>query len=207
MQEKEAHGEVETHHPGFLFAQATYYVGYIKGIGKIYQQTGIDTFSIVGSAKLYLDKTQTVAADFLNSKALPFFDDHGTSILRVLTDNGREYCGVPDTHHYQLFMYLNDIEHSRTKARHPQTNGAVEKFKQIIQDEFYNVPFRKKLDTNLDDLQGDLDEYMKKYNCDRTNQGKRCKGKTPCETFSEGVELYKKMVYDFQEQDEEVVLH
>jgi len=101
-QEKEAHGEIETHHAGFLFAQDTYYVGYIKGIGKIYQQTGIDTFSNLGFAKLYLDKTQTVAADFLNSKVLPTFDEHGVSVLRVLTDNGKEYCGHQNSHHYQL---------------------------------------------------------------------------------------------------------
>lgn len=205
-QEKEAHGEVETHHSGFLFSQDTYYVGYIKGIGKIYQQTGIDTFSNVGMAKLYLDKTQTVAADFLNSKVLPFFDEHGISVLRVLTDNGREYCGVPETHHYELFLYLNDIEHSRTKVRHPQTNGAVERLNQIIQEEFYNVAFRKKLYTSLEEMQKDLDEYLRKYNLDRTNQGKRCNGRTPYETFSEGVELYRKMVYDSKVQNEELSL-
>jgi len=204
--EKEAHGEVETHHSGFLFAQDTYYVGYIKGVGKIYQQTGIDTYSNVGFAKLYLDKTQTVAADFLNSKVLPFFDEHRISVLRILTDNGREYCGVRDTHHYQLFMHLNDIEHTRTKVRHPQTNGSVEKLNQIIQNEFYSVAFRKKLYTSLDGLQEDLDFYMKEYNFDRTNQGKRCQGKTPYETFSQGVELYKKMVFNTEVESEEVIL-
>ena len=205
-QDKQACGEVETHHSGFLFAQDTYYVGYIKGIGKIYQQTGIDTYSNIGMAKLYLDKTQTVAADFLNSKVLPFFDEHGISILRMLTDNGREYCGVPETHHYELFLYLNDIEHSRTKVRHPQTNGSVEKLNQIIQNEFYNVAFRKKLYGSLEEMQGDLDAYLRNYNFDRTNQGKRCKGKTPYETFSEGVELYRKMVYDSKEESEELSL-
>lgn len=205
-QEKEAHGEIETHHSGFLVAQDTYYVGYIKGIGKIYQQTGIDTFSNTGFAKVYLDKTQTVAADFLNSKVLPFFDDHGISVLRMLTDNGKEYCGQQDTHHYQLFMYLNDIEHSRTKVRHPQTNGAVEKLNQIIQNEFYNVAFRKKLYGSLEELQSDLDIYMREYNFDRTNQGKRCKGRTPYETFSQGVQLYKEMVYDTERENEELIL-
>ena len=166
-QEKEAHGEIETHHAGFLFAQDTYYVGYIKGIGKIYQQTGIDTFSNLGFAKLYLDKTQTVAADFLNSKVLPTFDEHGVSVLRVLTDNGKEYCGHQNSHHYQLFLYLNDIEHSRTKVRHPQTNGATEKLNQTIKNEFYSVAFRKKLYTSLKEMQDDLDEFMNEYNFDR----------------------------------------
>jgi len=204
--EKEAYGEVETHHSGFLFAQDTYYVGYIKGIGKIYQQTGIDTYSNVGFAKLYLDKTQTVAADFLNSKVLPFFDEHSISVLRVLTDNGREYCGVQTQHHYELFLHLNDIEHSRTKVRHPQTNGSVEKLNQTIQNEFYNTAFRKTLYTSVDQMQKDLDEFMKKYNFDRTNQGKRCKGRTPYETFTEGVLKYGRMVYDNEEENKEIVL-
>ena len=197
--EKEAHGEVETHHSGFLFAQDTYYVGYIKGIGKIYQQTGIDTYSNLAFAKIYLDKTQVVAADFLNSKVLPVFDEHRISILRILTDNGREYCGDPNNHYYQLFMHLNDIEHTRTRVRTPRTNGAVEKLNQIIQEEFYSIAFRKKLYTDLEELQNDLDEYIKSYNFERTNQGKRCQGRTPYETFSEGVLKYKSMVYDKKE--------
>lgn len=199
-EEKQAHGEIETHHSGFLFAQDTYYVGYIKGIGKIYQQTGIDTYSNQGFAKLYLEKTQTVAADFLNSKVLPFFDEHNISILRVLTDRGTEYCGRPETHHYQLFLHLNDIEHSRTKARHPQTNGACEKLNQTIQNEFYQTAFRKKLYKSLEEMQLDLDKFMVYYNKDRTNQGKRCKGKTPYETFTSGIEIYNAMVYKNNEE-------
>ena len=195
-EEKQAHGEIETHHSGFLFSQDTYYVGYIKGIGKIYQQTGIDTYSNIGFAKLYHDKTATVAAEFLNSKVLPFFDESGLSVLRVLTDRGTEYCGRAETHHYQLFLYLNEIEHSKTKVRHPQTNGSCEKLNQTIQEEFYSVAFRKKLYSSLEEMQKDLDTFMKYYNCERTNQGKRCKGRTPMETFIEGKELYLKMVYE-----------
>ena len=108
--EKEAHGEIETHHSGFLVAQDTYYVGYIKGVGKIYQQTGIDTYSNVGFAKLYHDKTQTVAADFLNSKVLPFFDEHGISVLRMLTDNGKEYCGNPETSSFFILAKLSTVD-------------------------------------------------------------------------------------------------
>ncbi len=134
--EKEAHGEIETYHPGFLLGQDTLYVGYIKGIGPIYQQTGIDTFSNVGFAKVYADKTALPAADFLNDKVLPFFDRYGMKLLRTLTDRGTEYCGKLENHPYQLFLYLNDIEHSRTKTRHPQTNGATERLNQIILEEF-----------------------------------------------------------------------
>ncbi len=204
-EEKQAHGEVETYHPGFLFAQDTYYVGYIKGIGKIYQQTGIDTYSNLGFAKLYLQKTALTAADFLNDKVLPLFDEHGMKVHRVLTDNGREYCGRLEDHKYQLFLHLSDIEHSRTKIRRPQTNGSVERLNQIIQDEFYKVAFRKKLYTSLDEMQTALDEYIKTYNFDRTNQGKRCQGRTPFETFDEGYKLYEKYVQENQPLPEEIV--
>jgi len=195
-EEKKAHGEIETYHPGFLLGQDTYYVGYIKGVGKIYQQTAIDTFSNFGFAKLYLDKSALTAADVLNDKVLPFFDDEGMSLLRVLTDNGLEYCGRTDSHPYQLFMHLNDIEHTRTKVRHPQTNGCTEKLNQTIKNEFYEVAFRKKLYTSLDMIQADLAEFMDRYNYKRTNQGKRCKGRTPAQTLEAGYELYKKYVID-----------
>ena len=193
--EKEAHGEIETFHPGFLAGQDTYYVGYIKGVGKIYQQTGIDTFSNVGFAKLYTDKTALTAADFLNDKVLPFFDEHNMSLLRVITDRGTEYCGKVENHPYQLYLHLADIKHSKTKARHPQTNGMTEKLNQTIQEEFYSVAFRKKLYTTLEEMQTDLDEYMRRYNEERTNQGKRCKGRTPMETFEAGKPLYEQYVH------------
>jgi transposase InsO family protein len=205
--EKQAHGEIETFHPGFLLGQDTYYVGYIKGVGKIYQQTGIDTFSNVGFAKLYTDKTAITAADFLNDKVLPFFDEEQMSLLRVLTDRGSEYGGAIEKHPYQLFLHLNDIEHSRTKARHPQTNGCTERLNQIIQEEFYAVAFRKTLYTRLDQMQADLDVFMGYYNNDRTNQGKRCQGRTPKQTWDDGYELYKKYVIEKTEVTDEVAVH
>jgi len=140
-QKDESHGEIETHHSGYLFAQDTYYVGTFKGIGRIYQQTGIDTYSNISFAKLYTQKTSIEAADFLNDKVLPFFDLHGISVLRVLTDRGPEYSGRADAHPYQLFLSLNDISYSRTKARHPQTNGSCEKLNQTVEREFYAIAF------------------------------------------------------------------
>ena len=136
-----AHGEIETHHSGFLFAQDTYFVGTIKGIGKIYQQTGIDTYSNLGFAKVYTMKTSLEASDFLNDKVLPVFDDHRISVLRVLTDRGGEYCGRKDAHKYQLYLQLQDIEHTKTKAYHTQTNGSCEKLNKTIDREFYEIAF------------------------------------------------------------------
>ena len=200
-EEKEAHGEIETYHPGFLFGQDTFYVGYIKGIGKIYQQTGIDTYSNVGFAKVYTEKTAVTAADFLNDKVLPFFDSYNLPLLRVLTDRGTEYCGIRENHPYQLFLYLNDIDHSRTKVRSPQTNGCTERFNQTLLDEFYQVAFRKKVYSSLEDIQADLEEFLHRYNAKRTNQGKHCKGRTPMDTFIDGLDLCRTYIHDRKEGD------
>jgi len=193
--QKEECGEIETYHPGFVLGQDTYYVGYIKGVGKIYQQTGIDVYSNVGFAKVYSDKTAITAADFLNDKVLPFFDSYGISLLRVLTDNGREYSGVLENHAYELFLHLNDIDHSHTRVRRPQSNGCTERLNQTIQNEFYSVAFRKKLYSSLEEIQTDLDEFMRYYNAERTNQGRYCQGRTPLETFEQSMELYKQYVH------------
>ena len=120
-------------------------------------------------------------------------------MLRTLTDRGKEYCGG-QTHAYELYCELNDIGHSKTKVRSPQTNGSTEKLNQTINEEFYKVAFRRKLYTTIDDLQEDLDTFMNYYNKERTNQGKRCKGRTPYETFTEGVEKYKELVYEKKEE-------
>jgi hypothetical protein len=195
-EEQESYGEVESPHPAFLMAQDTCYVGTIKGVGRIYQQTGIDTHCNIGFAKLYTERTSLTAADFLNDKVLPFFDEHSMRVQRMLTDNGMEYCGRQDVHTYELYLHLNEIEHTRTRVRRPQTNGSVERLNQTIQDEFYSVAFRKKLYTALDEVQTDLDEFMMYYNTQRTNQGRYCQGRTPMQTFLDGRELYQKYVYD-----------
>jgi len=182
-QEKEAQGEIETEHPGYLGAQDTYYVGTIKGVGRIYQQTFIDTYSKVAFAKLYDRKTALVAADMLNDRVLPFFEQQEVPLLRVLTDRGTEYCGALQHHEYQLYLALENIDHTKTKARHPQTNGICERFNRSIQEEFYAVAFRKKLYNSIEELQKDLDEWIEQYNRERTHSGKYCFGRTPLQTF------------------------
>ncbi|WP_334119194.1 IS481 family transposase [Limnobacter sp.] len=188
------HGEIETHHPGYLGSQDTFYVGTLKGVGRIYQQTFVDTYSKWAAAKLYTTKTPITGADLLNDKVLPAFAEQGMSVIRILTDRGTEYCGKPETHDYQLYLALNDIEHTKTKAFHPQTNGICERFHKTILDEFYRVTFRRKLYTTLDELQADLDDWIRYYNQDRTHQGKVCCGRTPMQTMIDGKEAYDEKV-------------
>jgi transposase InsO family protein len=195
-EEKQAQGEIETHHPGYLGAQDTCYIGTIKGVGRIYQQTFIDTYTKVADVKLYDRKNALVAADMLNDRIVPFHEKYGIPLLRVLTDRGTEYCGAREHHEYQLYLAIEDIDHSRTKARHPQTNGICERFHRTMQDEFYSIAFRKKVYSTLDELQKDVDAWLYEYNHNRPHSGKYCFGKTPMQTWIDSLHLAKDKMLD-----------
>src|SRR5919202_566772 len=155
--EKEAHGEFESECPGYCGAQDTFYVGTMKGVGRIYQQTFIDTYAKVAFAKLYDRKTPITAADLLNDRVMPFFEEHGIPLMRILTDRGTEFCGRPERHEYELYLAVEDVDHTRTKTKNPQTNGVVERFQKTVLHEFYQVAFRKRIYRGIDELQRDLD--------------------------------------------------
>ena len=171
-------GEIETLHPGYLGSQDTFY----------------DTYSKVAACKLYTTKTPITAADLLNDRVLPVFEQHEISVIRMLTDRGTEYCGKIEHHDYQLFLALNDIEHTKTKARSPKTNGICERFHKTILNEFYKVTFRRKIYKSVEQLQKDLDEWVDFYNNERTHQGKMCCGRTPMATFIDGLKIAKEKV-------------
>jgi transposase InsO family protein len=195
-QEKEAHGEIETEHPGYLGAQDTFYVGTLKGVGRIYQQTVLDTYAKVAFAKLYDRKNALVAADILNDRVLPFFEQHGIPLVRMLTDRGTEYCGKREDHEYELYLSIEEIDHSKTRARSPQSNGICERFNKTVLQEFYQVTFRKKVYNSIDELQQDLDDWITYYNQERTHTGKYCFGKTPMQTFLDAIPLAKAKMLD-----------
>jgi len=193
--EKEAYGEIETHYPGFLGSQDTYLVGNVKGIGNIYQQTFIDTYSRVASVKLYTNKSAITAADILNDRVIPFFDKEKVKLHRVLTDRGTEFCGNIQDHAYQLYLGVEDIDHTKTKVRRPQTNGICERFHRTIQNECYNIIFRKKFYKTLEELQIDVDQWINRYNHERPHSGKHCYGKTPYQTFLDAKHIaYEKTI-------------
>jgi transposase InsO family protein len=188
-------GEIETNHPGYLGSQDTFYVGTFKGVGRVYQQTFVDTYSKVAFAKLYTTKTPITAADLLNDRVLPFFADQEMSVLRILTDRGTEFCGKLETHDYQLYLGLNNIEHTKTKVASPQTNGICERFHKTILQEFYQVALRRKLYLSVEELQADLDEWLEYYNNHRTHQGKICCGRTPMQTMMAGREIWSEKTF------------
>lgn len=186
---KEASGEIETHHPGYLGAQDTYYVGTIKGVGRIYQQTFIDTYTRVADAKLYDRKNALVAADMLNDRVLPMYEGHQVKLLRILTDRGTEYCGRAEHHEYELYLNIEDVDHTKTQASSPQTNGICERFHRTMQEEFYATAFRKKIYHTLQELQQDVDNWLNYYNRQRPHSGRYCYGKTPYQTFVDSIHL------------------
>ncbi len=167
--EKEAHGEFESECPGYRGAQDAFHAG-MKGVGRIYQQTCVDTYSKVAFAKLYDRKTPITAADLLNDRVVPFFDEKEVKLSRVPTGRGTEYCGNPEHHEYELYLAVEDIDHSRTKTKSPQTNGIVERLHKIMLNEFYRIAFRKKLSTSIKELQDDLDEWIRSYNEERPSR-------------------------------------
>src|ERR671918_1646367 len=188
---KEAHGEFDSECPGYCGAQDTFYVGPFKGVGRIYQQTFIDTYSKVAAAKLYTEKTPITAADLLNDRVLPLFEAHDIPLTRMLTDRGSEYCGAHDRHPFELYLAVNDIEHTRTRIKRPQTNGICERFQKTVLNEFYRVTLRRTFYPGLAELQRDLDRWVEQYNELRPHQGRWCYGKTPMQTFVDSVALAK----------------
>ena len=158
--DKEAHGEFDSECPGYCGAQDTLYVGTLKGVGRIYQQTFLDTYTKLAFAKLYDRKTPLVAADLLNDRVIPFFDEHQIPLSRVLTDRGTEYCGAPERHEYELYLAVENIDHTRTKVKSPQTNGIVERFHRTVLNEFYRVAFRRKIYSASSNCRADLDGWL-----------------------------------------------
>ena len=119
------------------------------------------------------------------------FDAYGISLLILLTDRGTEYCGKPEHHEFQLYLNIEDIEHTKTKVRSPQTNGICERFHRTILNEYYRVAFRRKLYGSLAKLQADADAWVEAFNEECPHQGRWCFGKTPMQTWRDSIEIAK----------------
>jgi transposase InsO family protein len=113
------------------------------------------------------------------------------NLLRVLTDRGSEFCGNPERHEYELYLAIEDIDHSRTKTKSPQTNGICERFHKTALNEFYRVAFRKKVYRSIDELQGRSGHVDQEYNEARLHERRWCFGKTPMQTFLDAMLMTK----------------
>jgi transposase InsO family protein/transposase-like protein len=178
---------IETRHTGDLVAVDTFFVGHLKGVGRVYLQSAIDCHSRYAWGRLYTSKLPVTAVHLMNTDVLPTFETHGARIATVLSDNGREFCGRPDRHPYELFLQLEEIEHRTTKVRRPQSNGFVERLHRTLLDEHFRVMGRTKFYETVDEMQTDLDDYLVRYNTQRPHQGRGMKGRTPAKAFTDGL--------------------
>ncbi len=173
---------VESSRPGELLSQDTFYVGRLKGVGKVYLHAVVDTFSSYAFGYLHTSKQPEAAALVVHNDVMPFYQAHDLTIGAILTDNGREFCGT-ETHPYELYLSLNEIEHRRTKVRSPQTNGFIERFNRTVLDEFFRIVFRTTFYESVETLQADFDAWLVTYNTERPHQGYRNMGRRPIETI------------------------
>lgn len=185
--------KVESPYPGYLLSQDTFMVGTLKGIGRVYLQAVVDTYGSFAFGKLYTSKVPETAVDILYDRVLPFYETQGLRVEHVLTDNGREYCGRPMIHPYQIFLEFNDIEHRRTQVARPRTNGFVERFNRTVLDEFFRETFRSKFYSSVEELQDDLEQWLHNYNYERPHRGYRNMGRRPIETIEEGKIIKEQM--------------
>ncbi|MGE4296544.1 MAG: IS481 family transposase [Desulfovibrionaceae bacterium] len=178
---------IETRHTGDLVAVDTFFVGVLKGVGRVYLQSVLDCHSRYAWGRLYTTKLPVTAVHVLNEDVLPYFEAHGAAISTILSDNGREFCGRPDRHPYELFLQLEGIEHRTTKIRRPQSNGFVERLHRTLLDEHFRIKGREKWYESVAEMQKDLDSYLHGYNHDRTHQGRGMNGRTPHQAFMDGL--------------------
>jgi transposase InsO family protein len=178
---------IEAPHTGALVAVDTFFVGVLKGVGKIYLQTAIDCHSRYAWARLYPSKLPVTAVHLMNGDVIPTFETHGARIDVVLSDNGREFCGRPDRHPYELFLQLEDIEHRTTRVKRPQSNGIVERLHRTLLDEHFRVEGRRTWFETIAEMQVVLDVYLVSYNTARPHQGRNMNGRTPATAFIEGM--------------------
>ncbi|HET7370586.1 MAG TPA: IS481 family transposase [Gammaproteobacteria bacterium] len=178
---------IVTHHSGELVAVDTFFVGTLKGVGKVYLQSVIDCYSRYAFGRLYTSKLPVTAIHVLNEDVLPFFEQHQAKVQTILSDNGREFCGRPDNHPYELFLQLEEIEHRTTKVRRPQSNGFIERLHRTLLDEHFRIKGREKWYEGVDEMQADLDVYLEHYNRKRPHQGRGMKGRTPYDVFVKGL--------------------
>jgi transposase InsO family protein len=178
---------VEARRPGELLNQDTFFWGVLKGVGKIYVQVVVDVFCSIAFAKVYISKMPITACDLLYDRVLPFYQALGISVGAVLTDNGREFCGRPDSHPYELLLAMEGIEHRTTRVRSPRTNGFVERMNRTLLDECFRVKGRTEWYLTPEEIQRDLDVYLEEYNLRRTHQGYRLQGRTPAQALREAL--------------------
>lgn len=168
---------VEAKEPGELVCLDCFYIGKLKGVGRVWQITACDAASSYGLAMVFLgEPNAAVSARFLRERVVLAFRRAGWPVRRVLTDRGSEFKGAFDEACRAL-----DLRHTRTKPRHAFTNGFVERLQQTILHDHWRVEFRRRYFTKLPHLEASLQSYLRFYNHERSHHGYRTQGRTPAQ--------------------------
>jgi transposase InsO family protein len=174
---------VEAASPGELLSLDTFYVGKLKGVGKVWQITGCDVASSFAWARLIVGEVTAAAVlRFLREVVRPTYRRAGWRLQRVLTDNGKEFRGA-----FAMGCERLGLRVTRTKPRHAWTNGFVERLQKTILHEHWRVAFRRQYFTGPRALQASLDRFLQFYNHERTHRGYRLRGRTPATVFKGAV--------------------
>jgi transposase InsO family protein len=179
---KERH--FESSRPGYLLSQDTFHVGTLKGVGRLYLHTVVDTYGSYAFGFLDTSNSPEAAVAVLHNAVLPFYRDRQIQVENILTDNGREFCGGK-RHAYELYLQLVEIRHKRIEVRKSQTNGFVERFHHAVLDEFFRPAFRTRLYQTVEVLETDLDPWLVYYNTERTHPGYRNHGRRPLDVVQD----------------------
>ena len=165
---------VEATAPGQLVCLDTFYIGHLKGVGKVWQITACDAATSYGLASLLPAHDAAATAMFLREVLVPHFRRAGWPVRRVLTDGGPEFKGA-----FDVACRALGLQHTRTKPRHAWTNGFVERLQGTILQELWRVAFRRRYFTTRVALQRALDGFMRYSNPERPHQGYRLRGRPP----------------------------
>jgi transposase InsO family protein len=165
--------------PGDLLSLDTFYVGKLKGVGKVWQITGCDAACSYAWARLVVGEVTSAAVlTFLRDDVRPTYRRAQWRLQRVLTDNGKEFKGA-----FAAGCERLGVRITRTKPRHAWTNGFVERLQGTILHEHWRIAFRRQYFTGRVALQRSLDTFLEFYNHQRTHRGYRLNGRTPATIF------------------------
>ena len=169
---------VQAEKPGELVCIDTFYIGKLKGVGKLWQLTACDAASSYAMAKVISANNAREAALFLREVVAVEVARAGWKLRRVLTDGGSEFKADFDDACKEL-----NVRHTRTKPRHAWTNGFVERLQGTILHEHWRIVFRRRYFRRRHQLQSSLVSFLEFYNFHRPHQGYRTKGRTPSQIF------------------------
>jgi len=161
--------------PGDLVALDSFYIGNLKGVGKVYQLTAIDTATRWATVMIILGTPNgEITARFL-AHVIRRYRRLGVTVRAVLTDNGPEYIARSFT----TALAAKALRHERIPPRSPNHNAVCERFQGTALQECWRPAFHRRRFTSIRQLQSEIDTWLIHYNTRRRNHSDYMRGRTP----------------------------